>query len=228
MKHIFGKDKVEDHDFWMSYTDLMSGFLVIFIIAAIVYYIQNKRILDAFDGRSPQEVTNISNDIKAKGNMVNINQDFKDVFNKVDGIEIMPDSVGSIRFYPSNGSDKMFESNSAVMLYNLQNRIGAIGKKFVSRAIELKKEGKNILEIRIEGHTDTDGTFLHNMTLSSARAFAVYKYIHDDCGLNNEEKKFVEDYMISVGYSYAKTVKDEFEKENKDKSRRIEFKIITK
>ena len=228
MRHIFGKDKGEDHDFWMSYTDLMSGFLVIFIIAAIVYYIQNKRILDAFDGRSPQEVTNILNDIKAKGNMVNINQDFKDVFNKVDGIEIMPDSVGSIRFYPSNGSDKMFESNSAVMLYNLQNRIGAIGKKFVSRAIELKKEGKNILEIRIEGHTDTDGTFLHNMTLSSSRAFAVYKYIHDNCGLDNEERKFVEDYMISVGYSYAKTVKDEFGKESKDKSRRIEFKIITK
>ena len=228
MKHIFGKDKGEDYDFWMSYTDLMSGFLVIFIIAAIVYYIQNKRILDAFDGRSPQEVTSILNDIKAKGNMVNINQDFKDVFNKVDGIEIMPDSVGSIRFYPSNGSDKMFESNSAVMQYNLQSRIAATGKKFVSRAIELKKEGKNILEIRIEGHTDTDGTFLHNMTLSSSRAFAVYKYIHDNCGLDNEERKFVEDYMISVGYSYAKTVKDEFGKENKDKSRRIEFKIITK
>ena len=34
--------------------------------------------------------------------------------------------------------------------------------------------------------------------------------------------------MISVGYSYAKTVKDELGKENKDKSRRIEFKIITK
>ena len=228
MKNIFKKKKGEEHDFWMSYTDLMSGFLVIFIIAAIVYYIQNKRILDAFDGRSPQEVTSILNDIKAKGNMVNINQDFKDVFNKVDGIEIMPDSVGSIRFYPSDGSDKMFESNSAVMQDNLQSRIGAIGKKFVSRAIELKKEGKNILEIRIEGHTDTDGTFLHNMTLSSSRAFAVYKYIHDNCNLNDEEKKFVEDYMISVGYSYAKTVKDEFGKENKNKSRRIEFKIITK
>lgn len=228
MKHIFGKEKGEDHDFWMSYTDLMSGFLVIFIIAAIVYYIQNKRILDAFDGRSTQEVTSILIDIKAESNMVNINQDFKDVFNKVEGIVIMPDSVGSIRFYPSNGADKMFESNSPVMLYNLQSRIGIIGKKFVSRAIELKKEGKNILEIRIEGHTDTDGTFLPNMTLSSARAFAVYKYIHDSCGLNNEERKFVEDYMISVGYSYAKTVKDEFGKENKDKSRRIEFKIITK
>ena len=150
MRHIFGKDKGEDHDFWMSYTDLMSGFLVIFIIAAIVYYIQNKRILDAFDGRSPQEVTSILNDIKAKGNMVNINQDFKDVFNKVDGIEIMPDSVGSIRFYPSNGSDKMFESNSAVMQYNLQSRIGAIGKKFVSRAIELKKEGRIFLKLELK------------------------------------------------------------------------------
>lgn len=228
MKHIFGKDKGEDHDFWMSYTDLMSGFLVIFIIVSVVYYIDNKEYIDIFNGMPKHEAKEWVAKIKASGNMVNINKDFEDVFKNMDGIEIMPDSVGSIRFYPSSGADQMFESNSAVMQYNLQSRIGAIGKKFVSRAIELKKEGKNILEIRIEGHTDTDGTFLHNMTLSSSRAFAVYQYIHDNCDLNREEKKFVEDYMISVGYSYAKTVKDEFGKENKDKSRRIEFKIITK
>lgn len=228
MKRIFGKEKEEEHDFWMSYTDLISGFLIIFIIASIVYYVQNKKILDAFDGRSPQEVTGIINEIKSKGNMININQDFKEVFDNVDGIEIMPDSVGSIRFYPAKGANMMFESDSAVMLENLQSRIRAIGKKFVSRAIELKKEGKNILEIRIEGHTDTDGTFLHNMSLSSGRAFAVYSFIHDKCDLNSEEKQFVEDYMISVGYSYAKTVVDDRGYENKDKSRRIEFKIITK
>ncbi len=228
MKHIFGKDKGEDHDFWMSYTDLMSGFLVIFIIAAIVYYIQNKRILDAFDDRDPHEISVILEEIKAKGNMVNINKDFSDVFSGVDSIEIMPDSVGSIRFYPSNGADQMFERNKAIMLPNLETRINKIGKKFVRQAIDLKKTGKNILEIRIEGHTDTDGTFLHNMSLSSDRAYAVYEHIYNKCGLNEEERNFVKNYMISVGYSYAKTVKDEFGKENKDKSRRIEFKIITK
>lgn len=228
MKHIFGKDKGEDHDFWMSYTDLMSGFLVIFIIATVVYYMDNKEYIDAFKGIPKNERKEWVEKIKASGNMVNINKDFSDVFEGVDGIEIMPDSVGSIRFYPSNGADQMFERNKAIMLPNLETRINKIGKKFVRQAIDLKKAGKNILEIRIEGHTDTDGTFLHNMSLSSDRAYAVYEQIYNKCGLNEEERNFVKDYMISVGYSYAKTVKDEFGKENKDKSRRIEFKIITK
>ncbi|MBQ0141995.1 MAG: OmpA family protein [Prevotellaceae bacterium] len=228
MKHIFSKEKGEDHDFWMSYTDLMSGFLVIFIIATVVYYMDNKEYIDAFKDIPKNERKERVEKIKASGNMVNINKDFSDVFVGVDGIEIMPDSVGSIRFYPSNGADQMFKINKDSMLPNLETRINKIGKKFVRQAIDLKKAGKNILEIRIEGHTDTDGTFLHNMSLSSDRAYAVYEHIYNKCGLNEEERSFVKNYMISVGYSYAKTVKDEFGKENKDKSRRIEFKIITK
>ena len=35
MKNIFKKNKGEEHDFWMSYTDLMSGFLIVFIIASL-------------------------------------------------------------------------------------------------------------------------------------------------------------------------------------------------
>jgi hypothetical protein len=37
MKKLFGKSKGEEHNFWMSYTDLMSGFLIIFIIASLIY-----------------------------------------------------------------------------------------------------------------------------------------------------------------------------------------------
>jgi hypothetical protein len=35
MKKLFAK-RGEEHNFWMSYTDLMSGFLIIFIIANII------------------------------------------------------------------------------------------------------------------------------------------------------------------------------------------------
>lgn len=38
MKKLFKKDSGEEHNFWMSYTDLMSGFLVIFIIISAVMY----------------------------------------------------------------------------------------------------------------------------------------------------------------------------------------------
>lgn len=38
MKKLFRKDPGEEHNFWMSYTDLMSGFLVVFIILSAILF----------------------------------------------------------------------------------------------------------------------------------------------------------------------------------------------
>ena len=48
MKKLFKKDFGEEHNFWMSYTDLMSGFLVVFIIlSAILYNHYNDKVAEA-------------------------------------------------------------------------------------------------------------------------------------------------------------------------------------
>jgi len=48
MKKLFKKDSGEEHNFWMSYTDLMSGFLVVFIIlSAILYNHYNDKVAEA-------------------------------------------------------------------------------------------------------------------------------------------------------------------------------------
>ena len=46
MKYLLGKDVGEEHNFWMSYTDLMSGFLIVFIIAALVFYNQRNNYIE--------------------------------------------------------------------------------------------------------------------------------------------------------------------------------------
>jgi outer membrane protein OmpA-like peptidoglycan-associated protein len=56
MKKLFGKKNGEEHNFWMSYTDLMSGFLIIFIIASLLAY---KGFMDTIGGKSPDEVKEI-------------------------------------------------------------------------------------------------------------------------------------------------------------------------
>ena len=38
MKKLFEKNSGEEHNFWMSYTDLMSGFLVVFIILRAILF----------------------------------------------------------------------------------------------------------------------------------------------------------------------------------------------
>lgn len=213
MKYLFrGKKASGSHDFWMSYTDLMAGFLIIFIIATII---------------SDQNARAIYNKYKEyEGRLVNINEHFIDIFPESEGCEII-DSLGCIRIYPKGG-EYLFENNCWNMEYNLKERLvyKGIGKRFVQKAMQLVEKGKNIEEIRIEGHADTTGSFMHNLELSSKRAYNVYECIYKDCGLTDIEKSFVEKYMIAVGYSTAKPVIEDGKK-NLHKSRRVEFKIIS-
>ena len=234
MKNIFKKNKGEEHDFWMSYTDLMSGFLIVFIIASLVYHSQVSEIEKQLSGYSVEELLEMKRDydkkmaqLAAKRGLLNINDSFKEVFDQIDNYEILPDSVGGIRLYPSEGEKELFKKNESLMESNLRNRIQKIGRQFVQTAIKLKNNGTNIVEIRIEGHADEDGDYMHNLKLSSSRAYAVYKYIYAHCGLSNEEKEFVENYVVSVGYSFARPVVEN-NIVDKDKSRRIEFRIISK
>ena len=211
MKYLFKGKNEGSHDFWMSYTDLMCGFLIIFIIASIL---------------SNREAVRTYEQLKEfQGRMVNMNQEFDDIFPESEGCKVI-DSLDCIRIYPVGELD-LFVTNGDAINGNLRNRLitQQMGKRFVQKAMALVRDGKNIKEIRIEGHADTRGEFLSNLALSSRRAYAVYRCIHDECGLNPEEVRFVEQHMIAVGYSTAKPV-IENGVEDINKSRRVEFTII--
>lgn len=233
MKKLFQKKKDEEHNFWVSYTDLMAGFIIIFIIISVIGYQKLNSIDAKLKGYSIEEIQKMIEWHETHGNMVNINDDFKDVFEGIQGVEFVKEE-GSIRLYPTNDSpanNMLFKVASNQMEKNLSDRIYKIGRKFVQRAIQLKKEGKNIAEIRIEGHTDPSGYFFGqnengNLMLSSRRAYTVFKAIFDCCQ-TDEEKQFVLENMISVGYSSQKPIPN---KENPvyEKCRRIEFRIISK
>jgi flagellar motor protein MotB len=223
MNHIFKKNEGEELNPWVSYTDLMTGFFVIFIVIAIISY-------DKFEIMNQK-----SKEIVSKGDLTNINEDFKNVFesnNIVKVIFVDENDIKSIRFYPPE-NEFFFKSGQDQMESNLKEYILKHGKPFVEKAMHLKyNEHKNIQEIRIEGHTDSNPIgvtepFMGNLSLSTKRAYTVYEYIHDSCGLTLEQKEFVEKYMISVGYSFAHRLPSNVN-ENPDLSRRIEFRIISK
>ena len=83
----------------------------------------------------------------------------------------------------------------------------------------------NINKIIIEGHTDSDGTFLYNLELSQKRAYEVMNYL---LSLNFVKKNHIKHLMIASGRSYLDTIKDANGKEDKQASRRIEIKFSLK
>lgn len=87
-----------------------------------------------------------------------------------------------------------------------------------------------VAEIIIEGHTDTDGSFLDNLKLSQDRAYAVAQYcLQDGFGaLNAEERGLLRTILTANGRSWSTPVRNADGSVNKEASRRVEFKFRLK
>lgn len=83
-------------------------------------------------------------------------------------------------------------------------------------------------EIIIEGHTDSSGSYLRNLELSQDRALAVAKYCLSMPGLGNEKQQLLQSILTAKGRSSSDLVYNMDGSENKDASRRVEFKFSLK
>lgn len=87
-----------------------------------------------------------------------------------------------------------------------------------------------VSEIIIEGHTDSDGTYAHNLDLSQRRALAVVTFCLDDSfeSLTHEEKLLLRDMITANGRSESQLIYNADGTENKEASRRVEIKFRLK
>lgn len=85
----------------------------------------------------------------------------------------------------------------------------------------------SLRSILVEGHTDSDGNDEYNLRLSQLRAFAVLKHSLDYCGLSSREReRFL--YLTSINGRGERDLLPpgrDAGGEDKDASRRVEFKI---
>lgn len=85
-------------------------------------------------------------------------------------------------------------------------------------------------EIIVEGHTDSDGTYEHNLDLSQRRAQAVVNYCmsQEFAGLSNADKDKLRQMITANGRSWSQPVLDAYGQEDKAASRRVEIKFRLK
>lgn len=79
----------------------------------------------------------------------------------------------------------------------------------------------NIDHIMIEGHTDSDGSYMNNLDLSQKRAYAVMAFIYS---WDESKNALLQRYISAIGRSYSDRI---FKNgiEDKNTSRRIEIKF---
>lgn len=281
MKKLFKKDSGEEHNFWMSYTDLMSGFLVVFIIlSAILFNYFSRKSGEAEESKimydslivkyntAIEDLKNSGRDIDSclvanaelksktdslahvidslrKNDMKNLVSQYSEFEGIKGDIRVVVDkSKGSIVLYHKN-NEELFSSGGSVPQRALKEFLNIYGKSIIAKTMSLKQNYPSI-ELRIEGHTDPvgqygqeyggDASFVYNMGLSSQRANSIYSYLYNSpkVSLNEQEKAFLRNHAISVGYSFSERIKNGTHSSRTtyehldDASRRIEFRIIAK
>jgi outer membrane protein OmpA-like peptidoglycan-associated protein len=136
----------------------------------------------------------------------------------------------------------LFDEGKFDVTPTFQNILKEFLPKYLSVVLQDKYKDK-IAEIRIEGHTNTkpinktNDPYIDNMELSQNRARNVLGFLRQqDCFIQLEtiKKDRLQYWLTANGLSYGRTVDKNFKISydskqliDNDKSRRVEFRIVT-
>lgn len=118
----------------------------------------------------------------------------------------------------------LFDKGSSELKTEAQEQLKELFTRYIEALMSNPAIKPNIENIVIEGHTDSDGGYLSNLKLSQDRALSVMNYI---LTLPIAKKYSLENYLTASGRSYLDRVMENGV-ENKEASRRIEFKFRLK
>lgn len=201
--------KVEgESPFWISFSDLMSALMVLFLVVMAVTLISVTKDVTSTEQRKIQREKDIK---ELMATIRERSRDFPEV--KVNESTHRID-LGDIVRFDSGRSD-----------------IQPAGARFLRRYVPLLLEAqaselgrKWIRRIVVEGFTDQDGTYLYNLGLSLDRSRRVVCVLFappapDEVPLSDSQKRQIRDLFLVGGYSFNSM------KASKEASRRVELKV---
>ena len=127
---------------------------------------------------------------------------------------------GSLRL----NSNILFAKGSATLKESSKKELKKLFIDYIGALMSNPAIKEHIDRIVIEGHTDSDGTYLYNLNLSQKRAYAVMNYL---LTLDFTKQNKLKPLLVASGRSYQDIItKDGVE--DKSASRRIEIKFTLK
>lgn len=130
--------------------------------------------------------------------------------------EIIEDLVSALRQSNITGAN-VDDSGAIVFSSEMMFSIGSsglneTGKQFLNsflpnylKVLMSETYSKNVSQIIIEGHTDTQGSYMTNVELSQDRALSVLRYVMSDefTGISQAEKQRLEQVVTINGRAYS-------------------------
>ena len=201
--------KIEgESPFWISFSDLMSALMMLFLVVMAVTLIAVTKNITA------EEKRKIQRDSDIKELMSRINEKsriFQEV--RVDDTTYRINLKDKVRFDSGRAvirpDDARFLREYVPILLDAQN--SDIGQQWIRRIV-------------VEGFTDQDGAYLYNLGLSLDRSKQVVCMLFapsasGETTLVDAQKRQIQDLFLVGGYSFNSI------RASKEESRRVEFKV---
>lgn len=219
---IFGTSKKTDEgEHWLTVSDLMAGLMMVFLFIAIAFMrhvsIERDKIKDVAVAYQQNQVAIFDA----------LNSEFKN--DLVSWEASIDKETLSFQF---DSPEVLFSSGESSLKFEFKQILG----DFIPRYLHvLDKYRTSIDEVRIEGHTSSewgigthpDDAYFFNMSLSQNRTRSVLNYSYFLSELSLEQRAWIKLSFAAVGLASSRLKLNDDDSENKQKSRRVSFRVIT-
>ncbi len=241
----YRRNRVEDEEisYWLSYSDMMAALLLIFVLIISFTMLQSKQQYEQKEQELAQQQQIVEEQQELVARQQAVMEEQQEQLDKLIGIrgdvveslkeefeqtnlKIAVDSkTGSITF----DAGVLFDYNR----HELKAEGEAFLKEFLPRYFHvlLGSEYKEYIgEVMIEGHTDTQGSYISNLELSQKRAFAVAAFCLSDESnvLPTMDIHELRELVTANGRSYSNPIYNEDGTVNMEACRRVEVKFRLK
>lgn len=201
----------EENAFALSTGDLMAGLLFIFVLLLMSALLRVQEQAEE-DEKVVQQYDQIKTQL-----YIDLQEEFKE---DLTVWRATIDSTLCVRFQEPS---MLFDLDKAVLKQNFKDILNDFFPRYI-KVLNRPKYKDNIVEIRIEGHTDSSGEYFHNMELSQNRTRTVLQYCF---GLMTEnESQWAKSLITANGLSSSQPILVDG-KEDMSLSRRVEFRVRT-
>lgn len=222
LKTSITSEESGDSEHWLSVSDLMAGLMMVFLFISIALmrtaFIERDKIKKV-------AMTYQENQVEIYNSLVN--EFDKDLIRW--GAEIDKNTLA----FNFHSPDVLFDQGD----FGLKVEYKRILDEFFPRYLSvLSGFDESIEEIRIEGHTSSvwnrfvtpDEAYFKNMALSQGRTRAVLEYVYELHEANYFfDKPWIRKHIAAVGLSSSRAILKENGKEDREKSRRVSFRVVT-
>ncbi|MCE9192537.1 OmpA family protein [Phocaeicola vulgatus] len=202
----------DENAFALSTGDLMASLLFIFILLLMgaLLQVQEKAEQD-------EEIVKRYDQIKTQL-YIDLQQEFKD---DLAVWRATIDSTLRIRFQEPS---MLFDEGQSLLKPKFKNILDDFFPRYIA-VLSRDEYRDNIEEIRIEGHTNSNGGYYSNMELSQDRTRAVLQYCFSL--MSDDLEEWLKGLVTANGLSSSHLILKMNGEEDKDLSRRVEFRVRT-